>query len=291
MINNYQKSNEAESAKNRATSSKLMKSLLFLFVMTLLMISSISLVACKPVDQTPQEERPVGQVDENALEPEKIDLSFDPLGASGDALNVPDALRDSVRLSLKLSGAAFDSTIDAEAMRTHAALSGLTGVSGAVNPQDTVAYDTYRIQLYNSRVYAEAALERSVATEIFDYTVTLDYEVPYFKIRLGDFADSKVAEVYLKDYVKPAGYPDSWVARVRVTPQKSAEAQERLTVYFDSLRTAILLEGLDIDALDSLGVLDSLLGEGAIDTTTSFENDSEGDSEDDSDDDSEGGEE
>ncbi len=236
----------------------------------LLLGATLALQACKPVENISADERPVAQTETDEVDSIQADLSFDPLGAEGDILNIPSVFGDSVKLQLTL--APFDS------MTTSGAALDDSDRAPILTPQDTAAFDTYRIQLYNSRVYSEAALERSVATEIFDHTVTLDYEVPYFKVRLGDFEDARIAKEYLKEYVKPAGYPDSWVARVRVTPQKSAAQQALLTAYFDSLRTAILLEGLDIEALDSLGVLDSLLGDTAQDTTSidSSVNDTEG---------------
>jgi len=227
-------------------------------VLTLALFSALVLQACPPVEEKTVDETPA-EVSAVTVDSVEQDVSFDPLGAVGDLTIVPETLGDSV--NLRLSGSGDDSTAGAS-------LSHLDLLNGRVDSTgDTAAYDTYRIQLYNSRAYTEAALEKTVATEIFDYAVTLDYEVPYFKVRIGDFQNARVAEDYLKDYVKPAGYPDSWVARVRVTPQKSAAAQAQLTAYFDSLRTAIMLEGMDIDALDSLGVLDSLLNDGALDSS------------------------
>jgi hypothetical protein len=241
----------------------------------ILLIVPLAFGSCTPTNQSPVDERPSALLDTTSTLPDHIDLSFDPLGAEGDITIVPEALRDSV--TLRLSPLATDSILGIGATTSDSGAPGSESAPDIVVYDtvvyDTVAYDTYRIQLYNSRVYSEAALERSVATEIFDYTVTLDYEVPYFKVRLGDFPDAKVAAEYLKEYVKPAGYPDSWVARVRVTPQKSVEAQALLTAYFDSLRTAILMEGLDLETLDSLGVLDSLFADTLGDTTDIDEGD------------------
>ncbi len=231
----------------------------------LLLVIVFAVGSCTPTNQVAVDERPSSRPDTTLASSDKqdisADLSFDPLGAQGDVIIVPEALRDSVTYSL--TNLALDSTFGLENPSEDSTI-----LEIALSP-DTIAYDTYRIQLFNSRVYTEAALERSIATEIFDYTVTLDYEVPYFKVRIGDFPDAKVAREYLKDYVKPAGYPDSWVARVRVTPQKSAEAQALLTAYFDSLRTAILMEGLDLETLDSLGVLDSLFADSLLGDTLS----------------------
>ncbi len=73
----------------------------------------------------------------------------------------------------------------------------------------------YRIQIYNSNTYGPALKEFSVANEVFDGNTWLDYEVPYYKIRVGNFSTREEAEQYLPT-VNDAGYPEAWVVRVNV---------------------------------------------------------------------------
>jgi hypothetical protein len=73
--------------------------------------------------------------------------------------------------------------------------------------------ETYRVQLFMSRLIGEAGREKAVAEEIFTLPVYLDYEVPYYKIRIGDFATREEAESILPA-VQGMGYNEAWVARV-----------------------------------------------------------------------------
>ncbi len=88
-------------------------------------------------------------------------------------------------------------------------------------PTDSVNGQAYRIQLYTSKLYGEARHELRVAQEIFDRPVFLDYEVPYYKIRVGSFADRDKADEYLQR-VKAAGYSTAWVVIVNVGVKEAA---------------------------------------------------------------------
>lgn len=86
---------------------------------------------------------------------------------------------------------------------------------------DSLNNQAYRIQLLTSKVYGDANYARQVAEEIFDRPVFMDYEVPYFKIRVGSFAERQDAEEYLMR-VKSAGYTDAWVVMVNVRVKETA---------------------------------------------------------------------
>jgi hypothetical protein len=77
------------------------------------------------------------------------------------------------------------------------------------------SYESYRIQLYTSKLYGPAAKELNIAREVFDQKVWMDYEVPYYKVRVGDFSSRDEAEKYLST-VRDAGYESAWVVRVNV---------------------------------------------------------------------------
>ena len=90
----------------------------------------------------------------------------------------------------------------------------------AVTPTDSIAdarnrYESYRIQLFTSKTYGPAVRERAIAAEVFDRVTWLDYEVPYYKVRVGDFDDRESAEAYLPA-VKDAGYTTAWVVKVNL---------------------------------------------------------------------------
>ncbi len=80
---------------------------------------------------------------------------------------------------------------------------------------DTLNHQAYRIQLFTSKLYGEARHTLRVAGEIFDRPVFLDYEVPYYKVRVGSFSSRDEAEDY-QQRVRAAGYPEAWVVMVNV---------------------------------------------------------------------------
>ncbi len=73
----------------------------------------------------------------------------------------------------------------------------------------------YRIQLFTAKEYGPAIREKKVAIEVFDKPVTMDYEVPYYKIRVGNFLTREEAEEYLPA-AREAGYKTAWVVRAYV---------------------------------------------------------------------------
>lgn len=73
--------------------------------------------------------------------------------------------------------------------------------------------EVYRVQIFTSRLYTEASRELAIANEIFNQPVHLDYEVPYYKLRVGDFETREAAEEMVPE-IRTIGYRGAWVARV-----------------------------------------------------------------------------
>ena len=86
---------------------------------------------------------------------------------------------------------------------------------------DSVNNQAFRIQIFTSKVFGEARHARQIAEEIFDRPVYLDYEVPYFKVRVGSFRNRDDAEQYLPR-VRAAGYTDAWVVMTMVSVHEAA---------------------------------------------------------------------
>ena len=80
---------------------------------------------------------------------------------------------------------------------------------------DTVYSQAFRVQLATTKVYGEARREVLVAEEIFDRPVHLDYEVPYYKVRVGSFRSRDAAEEY-QQRARSAGYSNAWVVLVNI---------------------------------------------------------------------------
>jgi len=74
----------------------------------------------------------------------------------------------------------------------------------------------FRVQVFTDKVYGEARRAMTVAKEIFDHEVYLDYEVPYYKVRVGGFTSRSEAEDY-QMRAKAAGYREAWVVAVNVS--------------------------------------------------------------------------
>ncbi len=127
----------------------------------------------------------------------RFQLGFDPVGLPQDRVIVPRAFPVIAR------------QLDSSVIKTPGAVDSSTS-SGP--------YDSYQAQIFNSNSYNEALQEKSIAEEIFPSPVRLDFEAPFFKVRVGDFRDKKAAEEFLERAVKPAGYRDAWIVRLRIQP-------------------------------------------------------------------------
>lgn len=91
---------------------------------------------------------------------------------------------------------------------------------------DTVNNQVFRVQLFTSKTYGEARRAVVVAEEIFDQPVYLDYEVPYYKIRVGNFANRDDAEEY-QPRVRTAGYGNAWVVVVNLGVTEASPAYDQ----------------------------------------------------------------
>ena len=90
---------------------------------------------------------------------------------------------------------------------------------------DTVNSQAFCVQLYTTKVYGDARYQVRVAEEIFDRPIILEYEVPYFKVRVGSFGSRDAADDYLMR-AKTAGFTDAWVVAVTVNVQEAAPLYE-----------------------------------------------------------------
>lgn len=134
------------------------------------------------------------------------DYRFDPLDLSQDLEIVPQKYPKSGEIGGQLNAVEFEAATDVTAT---------SHIVGLPETVDTLNHQAYRVQLFTSKLYGEARQALRVAQEIFDRPVFLDYEVPYFKVRVGSFSDREDAEDY-QQKAKAAGYPEAWVVMVNV---------------------------------------------------------------------------
>jgi hypothetical protein len=114
-----------------------------------------------------------------------------------------------------------------------------------IEQTDTTYGQAFRVQLATSKVYGEARREVRVAEEIFDRPVYLDYEVPYYKVRVGSFRSRDDAEEY-QQRARSAGYENAWVVLVNVQIKQPPPLYPDFPVpqYIDTTETS---DSTDVD--------------------------------------------
>ncbi|MCH9023703.1 MAG: SPOR domain-containing protein [candidate division Zixibacteria bacterium] len=159
---------------------------------------------------------PAEEVSQNATEPPEQTARFNPFDLPQDREIIP-------RLHPKT--APIFSTNSADTANADSLP--LTAVRPAIVERplnlgiDKLNNQTFRIQIGATELFGDARREKKIAEEVFDQPVYLDYEVPYYKLRVGSFADRRSAEQYLQK-AKMAGYKTAWVVTVRVTVKEIA---------------------------------------------------------------------
>jgi len=166
---------------------------------------------CRGTFERPDESRPEEKRDTG-------DSSFDPMGLPSDSDIIPEKYP---LLTMADTAANAKDTLNDVSSKTVDSL--------------LEYYETYRIQLYSSNTYGPASREMGIAREVFDQAVHLDYEVPYYKVRVGDFADRKEAEEYLPAAIE-AGYSNAWIVKVTINVQEVEKSyDEDIPPLIDSL--------------------------------------------------------
>lgn len=97
---------------------------------------------------------------------------------------------------------------------------------------DSLNSQAYRVQIFSSKKFSESREAKIVAEEIFDRPVFLDYEVPYYKIRVGNFSNREKAEEY-QQRAKSSGYQNAWVVVVIVNVKETSQMYENVLIPVD----------------------------------------------------------
>ena len=154
----------------------------------------------------------------------KSAVTLDPLGLSQDTVIAVTPHSDAERrLRAEMEGA--DVILTSQTARLSSQI-------------DSATNQVYRIQLLTVDSYSDARRALAVAEEIFDLPVTLTYDQPYYKLRVGEFATKSDADSYLQK-AKAAGYVNGWVLLTTVgvkelrpmyetaAPQQPADTAQR----------------------------------------------------------------
>lgn len=78
----------------------------------------------------------------------------------------------------------------------------------------------FRVQILATRYFEYAdSLAISISNQITD-SVYVEFEVPNYKVRVGDFINRDSAELLQQELLK-MGYKSAWILRSRITAQKA----------------------------------------------------------------------
>jgi hypothetical protein len=181
---------------------------------TVLVAAGLILAAgCKPAHQA---------AEETPAEPEETwvdERGFDPLELPEDKEIVPRTHPQ--------SGIIEGRTERSDVKERSGAGSDQVAIANVPGGVDTVNNQVYRVQLFTSKLFGEARRAVMVAEEIFDRPVFLDYEVPYYKVRVGSFADREEAEEY-QLRAQAAGYENAWVVMLTVNVKEAKPVYDDL---------------------------------------------------------------
>jgi len=97
----------------------------------------------------------------------------------------------------------------------------------------------FRVQLYASQYFSEANYEREIAADIFEEPLYLMYEVPYYKLLLGNKTKPEEGRRLLST-ARSLGYENAWLVQ---SPPDS--------IYYDFIMPDSLKMSLDSLAVDS----------------------------------------
>jgi hypothetical protein len=73
---------------------------------------------------------------------------------------------------------------------------------------------TYRVQIFTTKQMDAAMAVRDEAAALFGEEVRVDFETPYYKIRVGAFRSPRDAEPLLNE-ARRLGYRGAWTVRLR----------------------------------------------------------------------------
>jgi hypothetical protein len=140
-------------------------------------------------------------MDEGKPDDTKVEMKFDPLGLPQDTITVT------------VANSAAEKKLLATIVKTDSSSSSVTKTSGSV--VDSLNHQVYRVQLLMVDSYSDARKAFAIAEEIFDQPVSLNYDLPYYKVRVGEFATKAQADQYLAR-AKTAGYDKAWVVLANI---------------------------------------------------------------------------
>ncbi|MEA3500335.1 MAG: SPOR domain-containing protein [Candidatus Marinimicrobia bacterium] len=81
-----------------------------------------------------------------------------------------------------------------------------------IEPKKDEKVNGYRVQLLSTRKINKAEKIRDKAYDIFDHNIYIEFQTPYYKVRVGDFVDYKDCR-QVEKIAKKNGFPNAWTVR------------------------------------------------------------------------------
>ena len=154
---------------------------LFIFIV-------VSLLSCAGLRERIRPERDIRMAAE---------VRFDPISFPGDDAVVTGRSGRKVTESVSVDNpgqAASDSAIRAEADRTEERI-------------------LFRVQVYSTKSFDDAQQYSSSIKAMFPEGVAVEYQVPYYKVQVGQFNNSSDGQLFLEK-VKQLGFENAWLVRI-----------------------------------------------------------------------------
>ncbi len=83
---------------------------------------------------------------------------------------------------------------------------------------DNEKVDGFRVQIFSTKNLENATQAKAIAEEQFatlNLHCYLEFDSPYYKVRVGDFKTREEAEHY-RDIIRSMGYPNAWIVKTKV---------------------------------------------------------------------------
>jgi len=172
---------------------KLERGIIFLLLATFLFSCSSSR---KTTKETPDEDKP------------KYDESFDPLKLEDEDIKFKE---DEEKSSGKNRTTQTNDTAE-------------------LSEKENQLIDGFRIQLFATKDIESATVAKKEAEFAFvedGYNVYVEFDSPYYKVRIGDFTDRDKATEF-REIAHEKGYPSPWIVKTKVwsNPSLSPEGEE-----------------------------------------------------------------
>jgi hypothetical protein len=128
---------------------------------------------------------------------------FDPLGFPGDDAVITGNHRATQSVA----------TGEAETVIINPGDSSADSSSQGDMRQPVQTYEVFRVQVFASKSFDEAQQFAANIQNLFPEGVFVEYQMPYYKVRVGEFITPEEGELFLVE-VKQLGFKNAWLVRV-----------------------------------------------------------------------------